>query len=409
VSAGGETGGTSIPGCSGWVKVLGQVAMKEANVRQIYLDYNATTPVASSVAAAMLPFLTEYFGNPSSGHALGRICHEAIEDARGHVAALLGADRDEIVFTSGGTESNNLAIKGILLRDFPSADGHLVISAIEHPAIAQPAEYLTRLGYAVTVVGCDANALVDPADVRKAIRSDTRLVSIMHANNEVGTVQMLREIASICHERGVLIHTDAAQSVGKVRTKVDELDVDLLSLAGHKLYAPKGIGVLFVRQNVDLEPVLHGAGHEKGLRPGTENVPHIVGLGAAALLAAKDMESHGDRLEKLRDGLCDALRQAIGVKLTVNGELAPRLQNTLSVNFPAVAGSELLARIPEICASTGAACHSSGTSMSSTLRAMGLSASVAKGTVRLSLGWPTTDDDVARAANLLIGAWEALV
>jgi cysteine desulfurase len=379
------------------------------NVRQIYLDYNATTPVAPSVAAAMLPFLTEYYGNPSSGHALGRICHEAIEDARGHVAALLGADRDEIVFTSGGTESNNLAIKGILLRDFPAADGHLVISAIEHPAVAQVAEYVMRLGYAVTIVGCDANALVDPDDVRKAIRSDTRLVSIMHANNEVGSVQMLREIASICHERGVLLHSDAAQSVGKVRTKVDELDVDLLTVAGHKLYAPKGIGALFVRQNVDLEPILHGAGHEKGLRPGTENVPHIVGLGAAALLAAKEIETQTDRLGDLRDALADMLREAIGTTLTVNGELAPRLPNTLSVNFPGVVGGELLARLPEICASTGAACHSSGTSMSATLRAMGLSTSVAGGTVRLSLGWPTTPDDVTRAAELLIDAWEALV
>jgi cysteine desulfurase len=219
---------------------------------------------------------------------------------------------------------------------------------------------------------------------------------------------MLREIASICHERSVLVHTDAAQSVGKVRTKVDELDVDLLSLAGHKFYAPKGIGVLFVRQNVDLEPVLHGAGHEKGLRPGTENVPHIVALGAAAQLAAKELETQSDRLEGLRDKLCAALRQAIGGTLSVNGEMAPRLPNTLSVNFPAVAGHELLARVPEICASTGAACHSSGTSMSATLRAMGLSASVAKGTVRLSLGWPTTDDEIARTAELLIGAWESL-
>lgn len=378
-------------------------------MRQIYLDYNATTPVASSVAAAMMPFLTEYYGNPSSGHALGRICHEAIEDARGHMAALLGADRDEIVFTSGGTESNNLAIKGIMLRDFPAADGHFVTSAIEHPSVAQVAEYLLRLGYAVTVVGCDSNALVDPDDIRKAIRPDTRLVSIMHANNEVGSVQMLREIASICHERGVLLHSDAAQSVGKVRTKVDELDVDLLSIAGHKLYAPKGIGALFVRQNVDLEPILHGAGHERGLRPGTENVPHIVGLGAAALLAAKEIETQSERLGELRDGLCDMLREAIGTTLTVNGELAPRLPNTLSVNFPGVLGGELLARQPELCASTGAACHSSGTSMSATLRAMGLSGAVAGGTVRLSLGWPTTQDDVTRAAELLIDAWEALV
>ncbi|MHB8972001.1 MAG: cysteine desulfurase family protein [Pirellulaceae bacterium] len=398
-------------------------------MRQIYMDFNATTPVAPSAAAAMLPFLTEYYGNPSSGHAMGRICHEAIEDARGQVAALVGADRDEIVFTSGGTESNNLALRGILMRDFPSADGHLVISAIEHPAIARPAEYLTRLGYAVTVVGCDRNALVDPDDVRKAIRSDTRLVSIMHANNEVGTLQRVRDIASVCHERGVLMHTDAAQSVGKIRTQVDELDVDLLSLAGHKLYAPKGIGVLFVRQSVDIEPVMHGAGHEKGLRPGTENVPHIVGLGVAALLAAKELENgpaedsgpdsggagsgesenQGERLAKLRDRLCDTLRQAIGKRLVVHGEQVARLPNTLSVNFPQVLGSELLARIPEICASTGAACHSNGTSISATLRAMGLGPAATRGTIRLSLGRPTTADDVDRAANLLIGAWESLV
>ena len=328
---------------------------------------------------------------------------------RGHVAALLGADREEVLFTSGGTESNNLALLGILLREFPSSDGHLVISAIEHPAIARPADYLTRLGYAVTVVACDKNAWVDPDEVRKALRTDTRLVSIMHANNEVGTVQNVRDIASVCHDRGVPIHTDAAQSVGKIRTKVDELDVDLLSLAGHKLYAPKGIGVLFVRQSVDLGPVLHGAGHEKGLRPGTENVPHIVGLGAAALLAAKEMEGHSQRLTQLRDRLCDTLRQALGERLVVHGEQAERLPNTLSVNFPRVLGSALLARIPELCASTGAACHSNGTSISATLRAMGLSPTAAQGTVRLSLGWPTTTEDVDRAASLLIGAWESLV
>lgn len=387
----------------------GGFELKESTVRQIYLDYNATTPVAAEVAAAMQPFLTEYYGNPSSSHALGRICHEAIEDARGHVAALLGADRDEIVFTSGGTESNNLALKGVLLRGFPSSDGHLVTSAIEHPAIAGVAEYLLRLGYAVTVVGCDSQGLVDPDDVRKAIRPDTRLVSIMHANNEVGTVQPVRDIAAVCHERGVPVHTDAAQSIGKVQAKVDELDVDLLSLAGHKVYAPKGIGVLFVRQTVDLEPLLHGAGHERGLRPGTENVPHIVGLGAAARLAAAALEVQEERLTALRDRLCTTLRQAIGERLTVNAEAAPRLPNTLSVNFPSVAGSALLARVPELCASTGAACHSSGTAVSATLRAMGVTASVARGTVRLSLGWPTTAAEVDRAAALLTGAWEALV
>ncbi len=377
-------------------------------MRQIYLDYNATTPVSPRVRESMEPFLREYFGNPSSGHSIGRVCREAIEDARGHIAALIGADRDEVIFTSGGTESNNLALKGILLQNGPSADGHLVISAIEHPAVAQPAEYLSGLGYAITVVGCDRNGIVDPDDIRKALRADTRLVSIMHANNEIGSVQPIREISTICHEHGVPIHTDAAQSLGKIRTKVDELGVDLLSIAGHKLYAPKGIGVLFVRQTVDLQPILHGAGHEKGLRPGTENVPFIVGLGTAALLAAHDLERNSARMILLRDRLCQQLCDAIGPSLTLNGTQGPRLPNTLSVNFPGVTGSELLARIPELCASTGAACHSHGSSMSDTLRAIGLHPKMAQGTVRLSVGWFTSEDDVDRAANLLIGAWEAL-
>ena len=377
-------------------------------MRQIYLDYNATTPISPRVRESMEPFLGEYFGNPSSGHSIGRVCREAIEDARGHIAALIGADRDEVIFTSGGTESNNLALKGILLQNGPSADGHLIISAIEHPAVAQPAEYLSGLGYAITVVGCDRNGIVDPDDIRKAIRADTRLVSIMHANNEIGSVQPIREISTICHEHGVPIHTDAAQSLGKIRTKVDELGVDLLSIAGHKLYAPKGIGVLFVRQTVDLQPMLHGAGHEKGLRPGTENVPFIVGLGTAALLAAHDLERNSARMILLRDRLCQQLCDAIGPSLTLNGTQGPRLPNTLSVNFPGVTGSELLARIPELCASTGAACHSHGSSMSDTLRAIGLHPKMAQGTVRLSVGWFTSEDDVDRAANLLIGAWEAL-
>ncbi len=377
-------------------------------MRQIYLDYNATTPIAPKVRDAMKPFLGEYFGNPSSNHGVGRICREAIEDARGHIAALIGADREEIVFTSCGTESNNLALKGVLLRGAPSADGHLIVSAIEHPAITQPAEYLSRLGYAITVVGCDKNGTVDPDDIRKAIRPDTSLVSIMHANNEIGSVQPIREIAAICHEREVLVHTDAAQSLGKIRVKVDELGVDLLSIAGHKLYAPKGIGALFVNQSVDLEPMLHGAGHEKGLRAGTENVPFIVALGAAALQASRDLELNGTRMTLLRDRLFEQLSSAIGSSLTVNGATGPRLPNTLSVNFPNVGGSELLARVPEICASTGAACHSTGTTLSDTLRAIGLHPNVAKGTVRLSLGWYSSEDDVDRAANLLLGAWEAM-
>lgn len=377
-------------------------------MRQIYLDYNATTPIAPRVCDAMDPFLRQYYGNPSSAHAMGRTCCEAIEDARGHLAALVGADRDEIIFTSGGTESNNLALKGILLRDAPSADGHLIISAIEHPAISEPAEYLCRIGFDVTVIGCDSNGIVDPEDIRRAIRPDTRLVSVMHANNEIGSVQPIRDIAAICHEHEVLVHTDAAQSLGKIRVKVDELGVDLLSIAGHKVYAPKGIGALFVRQNVDLDAILHGAGHEKGLRPGTENVPYIVAMGAAALEVSEGLEMNSARMILLRDRLWEQLRESIGPQLTVNGARGPRLPNTLSINFPNVTGSELLARVPEICASTGAACHSTGTSLSATLLAIGIDPEVARGTVRLSLGRATTEEEIDRAASMLLGAWEAM-
>lgn len=377
-------------------------------MRTIYLDYNATTPVAPSVQEAMLPFLTEHYGNPSSRHALGRACHEAVEDARGQVATLLGADREEIVFTSGGTESNNLALKGVLLLDSPSAGGHLVISALEHPAVVEPARFLERLGYDVTVVGCDRQGVVDPDAVEAALRPDTRLVSIMHASNEIGTLQPLAEICEVCRRNEVLVHTDAAQSVGKVRTMVDELGVDLLSIAGHKLYAPKGVGALYVRRGVALEPVLHGAGHESGLRAGTENVPYIVALGRAALLAYKSLDASQERLSLMRDRLYDRLAAGIGRGLTLNGHSPQRLPNTLSVNFPRVPGYELLSRIPELCASTGAACHAGEAGMSATLAAIGLSPERAAGTVRLSVGWYTSEEEIDRAASLLVAAWEDL-
>ena len=230
-------------------------------MRSIYLDYNATTPIAPAVQEAMLPFLAEHFGNPSSHHALGRACHEAVEDARQRVARLLAADRDEIVFTSCGTESNNLALKGIAMRHAPLGAGHLVISAIEHPAVLEPARYLESLGYGLTLVGCDRQGVVDPAAVEAAIQPDTMLVSVMHANNEIGTIQPIGEVARICRAHDVLLHVDAAQTVGKIPTRVREMGVDMLSLTGHKMYAPKGIGALYVRQGVPLEPLLHGAGH----------------------------------------------------------------------------------------------------------------------------------------------------
>lgn len=377
-------------------------------MRPIYLDFNATTPIAPSVQEAMLPYLAEYFGNPSSTHALGRAAREAIEAARSHVASLLGAHADEVIFTSGATESNNLAILGVMLHFPPAIGGHLVISRLEHPSVAEPAKFLERLGYDLTVVRCNRQGVVDPDVLAAALRPDTRLVSVQHANNEIGTIQPIRRIARVCRERNILLHTDAAQTVGKIRTRVDELDVDLLSLAGHKLYAPKGIGALYVRSGTALEPLLHGAGHEGGLRSGTENVPYIVGLGQAAMLLERSLQDARQRLEMLRERLWGLLHASIGHRLTLNGRGAERLPNTLSLNFPDAIGSDLLARCPEICASTGAACHGGLTTLSSTLAAIGLSPDIAQGTLRLSLGWYTSEEDIERAASLLVAAWEAL-
>ncbi len=375
-------------------------------MRSVYLDYNATTPIAPAVQEAMLPFLAEHFGNPSSDHALGRASHEAVEDARLRVARLLAADREEIVFTSGGTESNNLALKGVALRYAPAATGHLVISAIEHPAVAEPARYLESLGYGLTIVPCDSQGVVDPAVVDAAVRPDTVLVSVMHANNEIGTVEPIRQIAEVCRARGVLMHTDAAQTVGKIPTRAKELGVDLLSVAGHKMYAPKGIGALYVRRGITLEPVLHGAGHESGLRAGTENVAHIVALGQAAALAARHMVDAADRLAMLRDRLEGRLREGVGEQLAVHASRSERLPNTLSVSFPNVVSSVMLRRIPELCASTGAACRGGSDRLSPTLAAIGLTPTTARGTVRLSVGWYTTEEQVDRASGLLLSAWE---
>lgn len=377
-------------------------------MRQIYLDYNATTPIAPSVLEAMNPFLVGHYGNPSSTHSFGRAAKEAIEDARVRVAGLLACDRDEIVFTSGGTESNNLALKGVMFERGIAGNGHLVISAIEHPAVTNPASFLERLGYEVSVVGCDKHGVVQPEAVEEALRPNTRLVSVMHANNEIGSIQPIRKIAEICHAQGILMHTDASQSVGKVPAMVDMLDVDLLSVAGHKLYGPKGIGVLFVRDGISLEPLLHGAAHEYGMRAGTENTPYIVGLGQACFMAMKCIDDSSERMGVLRDRLQDQLLESIGPGLIIHALHAERLPNTLSVSFPGTPGMEILDRIPELCASTGSACHSGGGFVSATLEAMGVSHEQALGTVRLSVGWYTSEEEVDRAASLLIDAWENL-
>ncbi len=376
-------------------------------MKQIYLDYNATTPVAPSVFEAMEPFLKVHFGNPSSSHALGRAASEAIEDARMHVAALLAVDREEIVFTSGGTDSNNLALKGVMLAD-GIRSGHLIISNIEHPAVTEPARFLETLGFDLTLIACDSNGVVRPRDIRLALRDNTRLVSIMHANNEIGTIQPIREIAELMQDHPAVLHTDASQTVGKVRTVVDELGVDLLTIAGHKLYAPKGIGALYVREGIRLEPALHGGDQENGMRAGTECTSSIVALGQACFLANRSLDESADRMSMLRDRLRNRLETEIGESFQVNGDAAHRLPNTLSAIFPGVSGEELLRRVPEICASTGSACHSDLQSISPTLAAIGLTAEQASSTVRLSVGWYTSEEDVDQAAELLTHAWESI-
>lgn len=377
-------------------------------MRQLYFDYNATTPIAPAVQQAMLPFLAEQYGNPSSSHALGRAAHEAVEDAREYVAALIGCDPDELVFTGGGTESNNLALKGIAFQHGLTGDGHFIISAVEHPSIVEPVKFLESLGFDVSIVPVNGQGLVQPSAVQKAIRPDTLLVSIMLANNEIGTLQPIRQIAEVCRAADVPLHTDAAQAVGKIRVQVDELEIDLLTIAGHKMYAPKGVGALYIRQGTLLEPLLHGAGHEAGMRAGTENVAGIAGLGAAAAQAAKSLDRSQERVESLRDQLASLLKAGGGQELMIHGSRAPRLPNTLSVSFPGAVGHELLARVPELCASTGSACHSGTEAISPTLAAMDVPSDIARGTIRLSLGWYTTEDEVQRAASLLLDAWEAL-
>lgn len=374
-------------------------------MKRIYLDYNATTPIAPAVQERMLPFLAEYFGNPSSSHVMGRICQEAMEDARSLVASSLGAVREEIVFTSGGTESNNLAIFGVMLNDHLAEKGHLIVSAIEHPATHGPAAFLERQGFSVTTVPCDGQGVVDPHEIERAIRPNTRLVSVMHANNEVGTLQPIAEIGEVCRSRDVLLHTDAAQSFGKVRVNVRELNVDLLSIAGHKVYSPKGIGALYIRKGVKLDPILFGANHERGLRPGTENVASIVGLGCAAELAYRSLDESTDRLARLRDSLLGQLQSAIPEELVVNGFRAERLPNTLSVALPRCNAHRILEAIPELCASTGSACHSGSGIQSATLSSMGVSEKVANGTIRLSIGWYTTESEISSVASLLGDEW----
>ncbi len=372
-------------------------------VDPIYLDHNATTPVLPEVVDAMLPYLREHFGNPSSGHVYGRRAHEAVERARAQVAALLGCDDGEVIFTSGGTEANNLAIRGV--TEALGERRHVVTSVIEHPATEQPCAWLEGHGFTVLRVGVDGDGRASTEAAQAAIGHRTALVTVMHSNNETGVLQPIAELAQAAHSQGALMHTDAAQSVGKVAIDVRELDLDLLSVAGHKLYAPKGVGALYVKRGTTLAPFALGAGHERGLRPGTENVAGIVGLGIACEIAARDMASMAARIAGLRDDLWDCLHAEVP-GLQLNGHRTHRLPNTLNVRFPRVSGDTVLAGAPEIAASTGSACHAGHERASAVILAMGVPAGEAIGSVRLTLGRATTYDDAILAADALARSWQ---
>ncbi len=375
------------------------------SARRIYLDYNASTPIDPAVAAAMRPYLADHFGNPSSGHWASGEAKAALETARGQVAALLGCRSDEVVFTSGGSEANNLALKGLFFALRQKGE-HIITTTIEHPAIVEPCRFLERLGARVTFLPVDGSGRVDPDDLRRAITPRTILVSIMHANNEVGTIQPVEECARIAHEHGILFHTDAAQAVGKIATDVNQLGVDLLTIAGHKVYAPKGVGALFVRRGVLLEPVVHGGGHEGGRRAGTESALLAVGLGTACELA-RDLSAM-DRVRSLRDHFWTQMQKQFGNRVVLNGHPSHRLPNTLNVSFVGQVGAEILARLDGIAATTGSACHSGLVELSPVLRAMGVGIDVGMGAVRFSLGRGTTGEEldlvVAQLTDILAPA-----
>jgi len=371
-------------------------------MRPIYLDYNATTPVDSEVLEAMRPYLEEHFGNPSSSHPYGAEAREGVERARGQVAGLLGCKPEEIVFTSGGTESNNLAVKGAA-QARRARGNHIITTAVEHPAVAEVVGRLGAAGFRATVLPVDAAGLVDPGDVERAIEADTVLVTIMHANNEVGAIQPIEEISKITRRAGVVFHTDAAQSVGKIPARVEELGVDLLSVAGHKLYAPKGVGALYVRRGTRIEKLMDGASHERDMRPGTENVAGIVGLGQACEIAGRAMPGASLHMREMRDRLFEGLRGELG-GVRLNGHPERRLPNTLSVGFLNLDASELLSRVEGVAASAGAACHAGGAAGSTVLMAMKVPPGYAAGTVRFSTGRRTTAEEIDRAASLVVSA-----
>ncbi len=367
-------------------------------MQHIYLDHNASTPIAPEVAEVMRNAMERAFGNPSSLHWAGAPAREMVETGRRQVADLLGCAPEEIVFTSGGSEANNLALKGVFFaseKDQP----HFITSTVEHPAITAPLRFLERLGARVTWLPVDDSGLVDPDDLRGAFSPDTVLVSIMHANNETGTIQPIDACAAIAYEHGVPFHTDAAQSVGKIPTGVDTLGVDLVSIAGHKLQAPKGVGALYCRDGRLLEPLIHGAGHESGRRAGTESAMLTAALGAAAILAS-DLAPMAD-VQSLRDHFWAVLKDDFGDNVVLNGHPKHRLPNTLNVSFIGRVGADILAAMPEVAASTGSACHSGRIELSPVLEAMGIASQVGMGAIRVSLSRTTTLHEINHVTEAL--------
>jgi cysteine desulfurase len=357
----------------------------------IYLDYNATTQIDKEVADAMIPYLYGNFGNPSSTHELGVTAKNAVEHARKQVAMLLNCSPEEIIFTSGGSESNNTVIKGVAFT-YKNKGNHIITSQVEHPAIINPCKYLEKLGYEVSYLPVDEYGMVNPVDVEKTITDKTILVTIMHSNNETGTLQPIEEISKICKNHNVLLHTDASQSIGKVPVDVESLGVDFLTVAGHKLYAPKGIGALYIKNGINIEPLVHGAGHERGKRAGTENIILDVALGKACEMAMNALRESG--IKQLTDYFYKKLKEKFGDKIHLNGHPEKRLPNTLNISFVGRNGHEVLNSLSEIAASTGSACHSGMTTISPVLRAMGVSDEIGRGAVRFSLGRYTTKEEI---------------
>jgi len=374
----------------------------------IYLDYNATTPIDKKVAEAMEEYIYGNFGNPSSSHELGSKTKGAVEEARKKVTSLLNASPEEIIFTSGGSESNNMVLKGVAYT-YQNRGKHIITSEIEHPAVISPRKFLEGNGYEVTYLSVDQDGVVDIEQLKAALTDETILISIMHANNETGTIQPLAEIAEIVSENNILLHTDAAQSVGKIETDVKKLGVDFLSVAGHKVYAPKGIGALYIRAGIEIEPLIHGAGHEMGKRAGTENVIFDVALGKACELAEDlfqgkkaDFEHNTPgEIKELRDYFQKQLQKNFKDRVILNGHPTKRLPNTLNISFLDYSGQEILDHLDNVALSTGSACHSDLVEISSVLKAMSVTMETGRGAVRFSLGKYTTRDEIEHVLDKL--------